>query len=612
MRKNPVSKSLGLAVTDRQKPSKGAFNIRHKKVAKWLEDLPKANVGETAKLVFHTLVETNRLHYPHKERARFLEELRPTTQFVTSAMRKHFVGTNFPLPKKSQKVAAATREIYLQLAQGYINCTEDLLSSSILFIDKKLLVTMLHRAISCLGRVLLTSYQVYSPYPDKIWSRLNKLYAYAEEHKLLRTEVLDNQRIFVKKSTISEEYSRILLLSLASPYRLRQGEVNKVHNTLERWTLKSQLYEIIEDEKVQGYFAINLKSDNPPRNIALVNQDCNPDDCRTIDTERLAETIRDEIQNTRDSGETTITGIEMASPELSHDLLRRLLTAWAVIAKRNFPRTDKQERVLVAIGLSASHQIICDSARRRSPKSKDRLKDKNNAFSGKSHYDTAEVKNLNARQPDVWNLVYPSKIKVGYTPLDADKLSGVIKKKVNTSEELLYHAESWAILNESASGYCIQNKGSSETTVQVGELMSIRRSGDGHTWKWGVGVIRWMKYSNDLGITLGIEMLTPDCAAVGIKAAIHDAGVDYQRTLMLPQLNAINQASTIITNPVPFRVGNQLKMKIVGKEIEIKLSKQLQNTGLFAQFQYDIIDDEPPEDNHWEEEGDFNQVWSII
>lgn len=604
---------LGLEVADRQKPSRGAFNIGTKKVEKWLSELPKANVGETAKLVFQTLVETNRLKYSYKERSRFLEELRPTTQFVTTAMRKHFVGTNFPLPKKSQRVAAATREIYSQLALGYIICIEDLLTSSILFTDKKLLVTLIHRAISCLGRVLLTSYQVYSPYPDKIWSKIHKLYKYAEEHKLLSTEVLDSQRLFVKKSTVNEEVSRILLLSLASPYRLRQGEVNKVHNTLERWTIKSQLFHITQGEMVHGCFAVNLETDSPPRNIALVNKNCNPDDCRTIDTEMLADTIRDEIQNTQDAGQTTITGIEMSSPELSHDLLRRLLTAWAVIAKRNFPRTEKQERVLVAIGLSASHQIICDSARRRSPQSRNRKQNPGKAstspFSGKSQFESTDVNSVSIEQPDVWNLVYPSDVSE-YKPLDADKISKVAN--AGNKDDLLYHAESWAILNESASGYCIQNKSCHETTVQVGELLSIRRSGDGHTWKWGVGVIRWMKYSDETGINLGIEMLTPDAAAVGIKTAIDDTDVDYQRTLMLPELNAINQASTIITNPVPFRIGNQLKLKIVGKEIDIKLSKQLQNTGLFAQFEYELVDSAPHEEDNWEENSDFNNVWSII
>lgn len=611
MRNIPVSKLLGLEVTDRLKPSKGAFNISHKSVDQWLSDLPKANVGETAKLIFQTLVETNRLKYSYKDRSRFLEELRPTTQYVTAAMRKHFVGASFPLPKKSQRVAAATREIYTQLATGYIVCVEDLLTSNVLFMDKKLLVTLIHRAVSCLGRVLLTSYQVYSPYPDKIWPKIHKLYKYAEENKLLTAEVLDNQRIFVKKSSISEEVTRILLLSLASPYRLRQGEVQKVNNTLERWAMNGQLFPIKEGKVVQGCFAVNLKSDSPPRNIALVNQDCNPDDCRTIDTETLANTIRDEIQNTQDSGLTTITGIEMSSPELSHDLLRRLLTAWAVIAKRNFPRSDKTEQVLVAIGLSASHQIICDSARRRSPQSKSRSQDKRNEkvnpFSGKSQYDSSDIQSVNVSQPDVWNLVYPSE-DTGYKPLDADRLAA--EPKIETKDELLYHAESWAILNESASGYCIQKSNSDGATVQVGELLSIRRSGDGHTWKWGVGVIRWMKYSEETGISLGVEMLTPDAAAVGLKAVVDDT--NFQRTLMLPELNAINQASTIITNPVSFRVGNQLSLKIVGKLMNIKLSKQLQNTGLFAQFQYEEVDSPSPEEEHWDEKSDFSKVWSII
>lgn len=610
-----MGEPIGLAVPDRRKPARGSFDIRSRKVEQWLANLPKANLGETARMVFHSLVETNQLRYPYKTRIRFLEELRPTTQFVTTAMRKHFVGTAFPLPRKSQKIAAATREIYSELAIGYKIAIEDVLENRLFFTDKKLLAKLINRTISCLGRVLLTSYQVYAPYPSNTWSEINKLYQFAEANKLLRIEVFDEQRIFVKKSTINAEFCRIMLLSLASPYRLRQGEANKVHNTLERWAHKCHLFHIRQDKAVHGFFAVNLTKDEAPRNVVLVNQDCNVEDCRTMDTEQLADIIRDEIQNTQDVGETTITGIDMTRPDLSHDLLRRLLTAWAVIAKRSFPRTEKHEKVMVAIGLSAAHQIISDSARRRRPGSvRTRINDKSsNPFSHKAQYESLEVTDVNERQPDIWNLVYPSRIS-GYEPLDVNRASQIAN--AGAPDEVIYQSESWAILNESASGYCLNNTEGTEATVQVGEVMGIRRSGNGHTWKWGIGVIRWMKYSKEIGIILGVEMLNPDAAAVGIRAISDEFDREsYQRTLMLPQINAINQPNTLITPAVPYRVGHQVKLKILSKEMNIKLNKQLQNTGLFAQFQFDILDEKhkkQPGDDEWSEDDDFDNVWSSI
>jgi len=106
-----MRKSLGLIIPERQKPGRHSFSIRPKKVEAWLDNLPKANLGETARQIYQALTETNQLHLPHQDRARFLESLRETVQYVTESMRKHFLGVTYPLPEKNQKIAAATREI---------------------------------------------------------------------------------------------------------------------------------------------------------------------------------------------------------------------------------------------------------------------------------------------------------------------------------------------------------------------------------------------------------------------------------------------------------------------------------------------------------------------
>ena len=622
-RRNVVSKPLGLSVPKRQKPGKDAFSIRPRKVEQWIDALPKANLGETARQVYKALIETNQLELTHQDRTRFLESVREVVQYITDSMRKHFIGVTYPLPEKNQKIAAATREIYIAMTTGYKIAIEDTLSSNFLFQDKKQLTMLLHRAITYTGRTLLTSYQVYAPYPQKMWAELHKLYSYAESHKLNRAVIADYQHMYVNKSSVKAEYLRNLLLWLTSPYRLRQGEVTKVYNTLERWV---QYCEIIkptnpDDPQADGEFGINLGKDLPPCPIAQNSFHCPPANCRVLQTSKLAERIRHDIQQSEDVVTTTLTGIDMGRPDLSHDLLRRLLIAWGIETKRGFPRTTKQEDVQVAVGLSAIHQYLSHHHQQEQRSHKD-------PFAHRAEFESSIVKNLSDESPDVWNMVFPSGEDVDLTKIVTEELTLAGEQHPRSFSPPLFSPEgqqkqpdvglaSWLIVNESASGYCLEYAEGNGTKAQVGELIGIRRQINKQSWKWGIGVIRWMKFNNQNEMQLGIEMLNPDAAAIGLRtAASNGKDLSYQRTLLLPEIPAINQPTTLITGPVPWRVGNKLMLHILGKDVNVELSRLVQNTGLFAQFQFEFLDsDKPKQHNELDErqdEQDFGHIWSSI
>lgn len=622
-----MSKPLGLLVPKRQKPDKDAFSIRPRKVEQWIEALPKANLGETARQVYKVLLEINQYDLPHQERTRFLESLREIVQYITDSMRKHFIGVAYPLPEKNQKIAAATREILIAMTIGYKIAFEDALSNNFLFQDKKQLALLIHRAISYSGRTLLTSYQIYAPYPPKLWAEMHKLYAYADAHKLTRSNIADYQHMYVDKSTIKSEYLRNMLLWLTSPYRLRQGEVTKVYNTLERWVHYCNVVKPAypEDPAADGDFGINLGKDQPPCRIAQNNFNCSPANCRVLDTSKLAQRIRHDIKKSEDVGSTTLTGIDMGRQDLSHDLLRRLLIAWGIEAKRGFPRTSKQEAVQVAIGLSAIHQYLTNHREQSE-------QNPNDPFVQRAEFQSNVVKNLSDESPDVWNMVYPDGKDVDLTKIVTEELAATTKQST-TPANSLYSSEkeqkqpdpslagSWLMINESASGYCLEYAEGNSTQAQVGELVGIRRRNTQHSWKWGIGVIRWMKFNTRQEMQLGIEMLNPDAAAIGLRAAASDSGkYQYQRTLLLPEIPAIKQSATLITAPVPWRVGNKLMLNILGKDVRVALTHLVQNTGLFAQFQFEFMDNVKPKE-YIDQEGqqedrpdekDFGLVWSSI
>ena len=614
-----MSKTLGLNLPERAKPGKDAFDLRPRHVDTWISELPRGNVGETAKQMFMALVDTNRLDYPHQNRIQFLEATRETVAFVTESMRRHFISINAPMPEKNWKIGEACREILLAQSLGYLIAIDDLLKHTFLFADSHSLAVLIHRAMTALGRVMLTNYQTYTPIQPNLWHQLHRLYALAEERNILSSSIADPQHRFTPKTTIAQEYSRLFLLSLASPYRLRHGEVTKVYDILERWNTKCRLIKLEEnqaDTQKQGMlFGVNIESDSPPQAMSILRENNDTKHCHILDTHPLANAIRKEVKQGFNAGNTTLTSIEMNRPDLSQELMRRLLIAWCVIPKRGFPRNEADEQVDVTLGLSATHQIIISGTRRRTT-------DENNFGTTAQFSAGKELAGVNLdtnlpELPDVWEMIYFS----GTPTEEVSVLEEQLKKEQGTATtngtnpRPHFVPETWAILNESARGYCIRSTNRpKEARAQVGELVGIRRSIRGQLWKWGIGVIRWLKADNQDRLMMGIEMLTPDAAAIGIRGMTH-AKNDYQRTLMLPEIKAIQQPTTLITGSVPYRVGNQLVINILGKEIMIKLSKQVQNTGLFAQFEFEILEQQQSTASTTESaesEEEFDSVWTSI
>lgn len=616
-----MAKQLGLGVPERQKPEKDSFSIRPRQVDQWIDSLPKANLGETARLVYKALVETNQLELSYQDRLRFLESMRETVQYITDSMRKHFFGLTYPLPEKNQKIAAATREIFSAMATGYKIAIEDTVSNNVLFQDKKQLTLLLHRSISYMGRALLTSYQVYEPYPAGQWGILHKLYSYAESRKLLNIPIPDFLNMYTEKSTIQDEYTRILLLWLAAPYHLRQGEVTKVYNTLERWVRHCDITtaEQPQHPEADGQFGVKLDEDTPPYSFIQSTRWCRKSNCRVLNTERLSERLRQDIQNSKDVVNTTLTGIDMGRPDLSHDLLCRLLIAWGINAKRSFPRSSKQEEVQVAAGLSAIHQSL--SLHREQSR-----QNGSEHFEHRAEYASSSIHNLNDEKPDVWNMIYPAGKESRLTDIVTEELTlsddspePIFQPKDHSSESPAQaQFDNWIIMNESASGYCLEYTDHDNTRAQVGEVVAVRRRISNFSWKWGIGAIRWMKFNSKRELQLGIEMLNPDAAAIGLRTAIKTGEklADYQRTLLLPEIPAINKPATLITSPVPWRVGNKLILNILGKDVRVELTQLVQNTGLFAQFQFEFMDDDKPKSTKSQDDRqndqDFGQVWSSI
>ena len=89
-----------------------------------------------------------------------------------------------------------------------------------------------------------------------------------------------------------------------------------------------------------------------------------------------------------------------------------------------------------------------------------------------------------------------------------------------------------------------------------------------------------------------------------------------ENCLLLPELEASGQPASLLTPALCFEVGDVLQLDMAGERKQVRLTRLLESTGTFAQFQFVHLDQQPrpsgTEDEHGDNDKDFDSIWSGI
>ncbi|MDT8405532.1 hypothetical protein [Sulfuriflexus sp.] len=600
----------GLAIPPQKAPDTNSFDARPKFIAKWIANLPMANLGETSRLVFKAVVEINRLQLSVHDRIKSLEALREPCQYITKSLEDHFAGRPLPLNEKHRKVSELARALTSELAMGYKIVARQLVDTT-KHPDQKLLLTALHRSTSYLGLLLLRSYQVYAPYPRNVWRELHTIYRYAEEHALSDSPLKDDMNHLPGGNcTIATMYDKILMLSLAMPYRLHRGEVDKVCGLLNRLIHLVRLEKIPSQQDPQGLFIVNLREDKQPGYLSLYHGN-DFQDCRLLNTHDLIITMQRQIA----AADPELTGLA------SMNLLQRLLSSWSIMSKRGFSRIAKQEtEVEVAFGISAAHHYINGE--------KAFVPDENDSVEftlqngRQSAFHTTRVSALSDQYtgPDVWTSNYTYS---GNDPGNAESATNHLTDHTADNQPFDYRTIRFAMRNTSAGGYCLVSQTDTDFSAHVGDLLAIHEHHDKSIEQWGIGVVRRLLSLGNDSIELGIQMLTPNAVAVAARLEEHDANdrsSEFMRCLMLPELRTIDQPATIITPALPFKQDSHIRINLQDKQIIAILTHQREGTQGFSQFEFRVLHEAEQDETTAKPEGEaetdsgleFDSLWSTL
>ena len=167
-----------------------SFETNPQAVDTWLEQLPIAHVGETARQLYMALRIANKKEdIAVKHHFHLLEGACEPLTLILPELHKHYAGKPLPLSQKRRKVADLYSQLLRQIILGY----QQVIAHSIelnRFGWKKVVTTSVHR-IFHYSSLLLSNYRLlYLPYQKGMWQQLYWIYQLIEKHDLHTTKIL--------------------------------------------------------------------------------------------------------------------------------------------------------------------------------------------------------------------------------------------------------------------------------------------------------------------------------------------------------------------------------------------------------------------------------------
>ena len=553
---------------------------------RWIANLPKANIGETARLLYQGLGELNQLLTPSDNRLHLLELLRPEVYFVCQHLERHFLHQAIMLDERSRKISNLCQALQSQLAIGY--------KQIILRIapkysrDRAALVSeALQRAAHALKAQLVRATQLYSAAPEQLWFELHQLFRCACELQLQHRRVRDDLASLTGELSVEQTYLAALLLGSARCNQLRQNQIARLAQVVEPWSAWLKLHPANQGE---GLFAVSAEIDAGPRYRSQFR------------SEQQALLLGFDPQPLVNAIEAHLLHQDATTPlpvpaGLTLDTLQHLHATWGEAAERSFQRTVGQGNLTVCVGMSALHFYLGGER----------------TFSELLKHPGARAANFSRAvvqgEKDSWSQAFDAAPQITsdeLLPYEEIRYEPLIDDEGDTDSPPHYPTYALPVINHSPGGYCLAWPKDVPAELQAGEMVGIQ---DSLNQGWSIAVVRWIRQVRGAGTQMGIELVAPHARPCGLQLVrSRDDHSQYLRGLLLPEISAIDLPATLLAPRLPFQEGNKVLINTQGEEHRAGLDRRVASTHSFNQFAYRSL--EGAQNGGGEE--DFDSLWKSL
>lgn len=564
---------------------------------RWIADLPKANIGETARQLYQGLSELNQLLTPSDNRLQLLELLRPEVYFVCKHLERHFLHQSIVLDERSRKIANLCQALQSHLAIGY---KQIVMRVTPRFSKDRapLLTQALQRAMHCLNGPLVRATELYCPVPEGVWLELHQLYRIACIHRLQHVSLRDELASQTQTLSIEQTYLAALLLGAARCNQLRQNQIARLAEVLEPW---SKLIKLQAQTPADGLFAIAPELDVGPRYRSKFRAEQQAN-LLGLDPQPLVAAIEAHLQKTDSSSPLPVPA------GLSLDTLQHLSAAWGQAVERSFQRTASQGTLTLCVGMSALHFYLGGQR----PFS-EILK---NPGVARAQF---KATSPSVREKDQWSHAFdaaPQGSVDALLPYEEIEYPQLQNDDTYESSDRNRHFPTYAlpVINHSPGGYCLAWPGEVPAELQAGEMVGIEDSAGAG---WSIAVVRWIRQVRGGGTQMGIEQVAPYAEPCGLQLVrTQDDHSHYLRGLLLPAISAIDLPATLLAPRLPFQEGNKVLINTNGEKRRAGLDRRVASTNSFNQFAYRSLEtaksDNVTGSGVVNSEEDFDSLWKTL
>ena len=553
---------------------------------RWIAGLPKANIGETARLLYQGLGELNQLLTPSDNRLHLLELLRPEVYFVCQHLERHFLHQAIMLDERSRKISNLCQALQSQLAIGY--------KQIVLRIAPKysrnratLVSEALQRTAHALKGQLVRATQLYSAAPEQLWFELHQLFRCACELQLQHRRVHDDLASLTGDLSVEQTYLAALLLGSARCNQLRQNQIARLAQVVEPWSAWLKLHPAHPGE---GLFAVSAEIDAGPRYRSQFR------------SEQQAALLGFDPQPLVNAIEAHLLHQDATTPlpvpaGLTLDTLQHLHATWGEAAERSFQRTVGQGNLTVCVGMSALHFYLGGER----------------TFSELLKHPGARAANFSRAvvqgEKDSWSQAFdaaPQSTSDELLPYEEIRYEPLIDDEGDADSPPHYPTYALPVINHSPGGYCLAWPKDVPAELQAGEMVGIQ---DSLNQGWSIAVVRWIRQVRGAGTQMGIELVAPHARPCGLQLVrSRDEHSQYLRGLLLPEISAIDLPATLLAPRLPFQEGNKVLINTQGEEHRAGLDRRVASTHSFNQFAYRSLE---AAQNGGSEE-DFDSLWKSL
>lgn len=500
------------------------LEIRPKQLKAWIETLPLQQSLDAGRRLCQHLAAVNRAKLDTDARLAILDVYRPFATTVLEELDAVYSKAALPLSPRAREALTLARDFSDELATGYKIAVSE--KTGKLFGGKKQLPLLLLRAIEYMAAGLLASYKAYTPAPPRLWNEIHQLYLYAEQEGIAR-EPADPDN----KANVADAYCETLLLSLTDPYRLAQGEAEKVIGQMRGYRGLATLGQARPTTPAGGHFLVPCDADKPPKPLLSANDDTGGPNWRLLDTNPIVDKLRMK-KTAMESGNVSATMSKALGPE-GLALLAKLIILWGDPPKRAARRDPAEATVAIVVGLKAV-----------------------------THFVSLEPKLDLATEDEM--------LRRGITmPLFALPMDDA-SQPIPVFE--------WDVVNQSPGGIKVRRMGPTQQPIAVGEVVGIKSAGKAH---WTIGVVRWITIFDEGGMEFGLQFLAPMGRMVWVQPTITSSP---QAKLGLLLGDGSQAQDALLTPPNTYSELREFEITEEGAVCCVRASNLVERTGRFDLF----------------------------